>query len=193
MRTRRPLAFRAAALALALAVHVLSLSSGCAESTPTQTERARGAPGEAGRPPAVETVAPVVRLSPEASAAGEAVFTLTYARPAGRPGPRMAEFRFQFGSGLAFVRAEALDAVTAAGKQLVAQERPGNVLRLLIFSQVNMNPFDSGPLARLVFRRSGDGPQTLDLLDRRPFFAPAEADLAVAPLNVAPVHAEVAP
>jgi len=174
-----------AALALALGA--------CAESAPALPERNHGAPGEAGRPPAVETVAPVLMLSPPASAASEVAFTLSYERPANRPAPRLAEFRFQFGAGLSFERAEALDAVVAAEKQLVAQERPGNMLRLLIFSSGNIHTLDDGALVRLFFRRTGEGPRTLELLDRRPFFAPAEADLAVAPLSMIPVHAEVAP
>ncbi len=205
LTSRHPAILASAALALALAAcskpapaHPEGLPSAHpGRSTPAHPERSTPAhPERSRRTPAnaIEHLPPVLGLQPQPTVVdGEVAVTISYARPADEPAPRLAEFHFQVGSGLTFVRAEPLDAVVKAGKQLVAQVHPGNVLRLLIFSTANLNTLDSGPLATLVFQRTGTGPTTLDLLDQRPIFAPPEADLAVGPLGEISVHAEAKP
>ena len=126
------------------------------------TEAPPAGPGPAAPPPAAEPGKP-----------GTAPRQLSLARPAEAEGPRMAELVLRHGPGLRFSAAEPLEATTRAGKQLVAQERSGSRLRLVLFAGTNLARLDSGPLARLTFERTGDGPETLEVLYGESAFAPA--------------------
>ena len=101
---------------------------------------------------------------------------LDFNRRPGKQGPRVAEILLGHSDNLAFVSAEAQGAVTAAGKELVAQARDGGVVRLVNVGTASLTELESGPLARLDLRKTGTGPATLKVLPEMPIFAPAEAN-----------------
>jgi len=77
------------------------------------------------------------------------------------------------GPGLRLTGSAPGEAATRAGKQVVVQERPGGLVRLVVFAGGNLARLDSGPLASLTFETTGEGPDTLELLYDRSAFAPA--------------------
>ena len=97
-------------------------------------------------------------------------------RRADSQGPRVAEILLRHSDNLRFVSTEAQEAVTTAGKELVAQARDDGVVRLVIFGTTSLSELDSGPLARLEFRKTGTGKATLSVLPEMPIFAPAAAN-----------------
>lgn len=165
-----------------------ALALGACQAVPAPANEAPPA-----RVGSIEAVPPPLALQPEEAPAGEVAYTIAYARPPNRPGPRAAELQFRHGDGVEFVRAEALSAIQVAGKQLIAQARADHEVRVVVLSPASLTTLDSGPLVRLVLRRIGPGSTSLELLDRRPFFAPPEADLALGPLSTMDVRAEATP
>ena len=112
----------------------------------------------------------------EGPAAGDRVTVdLLYARRDGQVAPRMMELWLEVGPGLAWAGATALDAVEAAGKELVVQPSDG-ALRVIVFASSNTTTLDSGGLARLAFRPTGAGAATVALVAQLPVFAPASAN-----------------
>lgn len=101
---------------------------------------------------------------------------LYYQRPEDNPGPRMMELFVRPSPGLKYLSSEPLAVVTSAGKQLVTQEQEDGTIRLVVFATSNLNRLESGPVARLVLARQGQGSQSLELVDQRPVFAPTEAE-----------------
>ncbi len=101
---------------------------------------------------------------------------LDFNRRSDKQGPRVAEILLRLSDNLRFVSAEAQDAVTTAGKELVAQAKDGGVVRLVIFGTTSLSELESGPLARLEFRKTGAGKATLSVLPEMPIFAPVEAN-----------------
>lgn len=109
----------------------------------------------------------------------DAVVDLLYVRPADQPAPRVAEVRVAYDAdALAWEGAEGLSAVQAANKQLVVQDQ-GGTLRLVLYAADNTARLQSGPLARLHFKRRAPDPATLAFIDHQPVFAPPEANAGV--------------
>jgi hypothetical protein len=90
-------------------------------------------------------------------------------------GPRMMELYLQAAAGLKYASSEPLAAVEAAGKQLVVQAEDDGMVRTVIFATNNVDRLQAGPLARFIFLRQ-EGVRRIELLDRHPIFAPADAD-----------------
>jgi hypothetical protein len=134
------------------------------------TEDKAGGPAE--EVPAGATLA----LTLASSTPEEVVVDLHYTRVAGQLGPRMMELFLEPSAQLNLLGSEGLGAVLAAQKQLVVQEAEAGSLRVVVYSAGNLNELQSGPLARFRFQAPKDGSVTLKLLDRRPLFAPADAD-----------------
>ncbi len=117
-------------------------------------------------------------LSLQRAIVNEALITvdLHYARAADQPAPRVAEIRVEYdAAALAWEGFDALDAATAANKQVVVQDKDGS-LRVILFAADNTATLDSGPLARLHFRRLSDTAAALSFMDHQPTFAPPEAN-----------------
>lgn len=119
-----------------------------------------------------------LELTPAGTIDGRCAVDLFFTRAPERPGPRMMELFVRPSGGLTYLEAETLAAATLADKQVVVQQQEDGTLRLLVFATDNLNRLDSGPLVRLAFSVSG-GQATLELLERRPIFAPAEADFGI--------------
>ena len=151
---------------LSVAVCLMVWVTGCQEAGPAGTQAASGTDGSVSAPLGLS-------LRAEARDPG-GVVTLVYRAAAGRPGPRVAEIWLQPSDGLRLTRATAGTATTAAGKRLVAQQEDGRV-RLVIYSSDNVLRVDSGVLARLTF--AGEG--TVALVNRRPVFAPPDAERGI--------------
>ena len=116
----------------------------------------------------------------QAAATGDGVTVdLVYDRPPEIAGPRMVELFFKLSDGLKLTGSEPLSAVIAADKQLVVQELDGGVIRTIIFTTDNLNTIAPGLLVRYTFNRSGQVPQTLQVLNDSPVFAPTEAGLGL--------------
>jgi len=154
------------AVAGGLALLLASCDEGGSPETPAPKDPASPVrPAEPGQP-----VAPA---APAAAEPTSATWQLSLTRPAEVDGPRMAEVFVRHGAGLRFSSAATGLAASAAGKRVVAQERPGGLVRLLVFSGSNVARLDSGVLAELSFERAGDGPTDLEVLYERSAFAPA--------------------
>lgn len=77
---------------------------------------------------------------------------------------------------LSFVKYEVGDAATEAKKQLDVQERPDGTVRCVVFSTGNTSAMATGRVVTFRFSRlDGKGAQ-VDLLTKRPIFAPAAAN-----------------
>lgn len=138
----------------------------------------RGDETSAPRPPRITVPEGAQRPGDSPSAPGAAgsetlTWDLALTRPAEVKGPRMAEVFLRYGEGLRFIDATPMDAVYRAGKELVTQARREQTLRLVVYSGANLTRLDSGQIARLSFARTGDGPETLDVLYEQSAFAPA--------------------
>ena len=112
---------------------------------------------------------------------GDAVAVDLIYRPAeNMERPRTVEVWLKTSPGLTFESAEPLDATLTSGKSLVAQAKPDHEVRLVLFSTANLDRLPPGGIARLHFTASnGSQNETVELLDRRPMFAPAAADKGV--------------
>jgi len=85
----------------------------------------------------------------------------------------MAEVILRHGAGLRFLGATPLSAASSAGKSVVVQERPGQRLRVVVFSGANLERLDTGPLVHLSFEASGGGDAALEVAFDESAFAPA--------------------
>ena len=136
-------------------------------------------------PPAVagDVVAgPTLSLVAAEQTATELVVDVLYARKAGEPGPRMVELHLGLAGGLQYHASEGLDAAEAAGKAVVVQPQPDGAVRVVVFATANTTRLASGGLVRLWLGRIGGAGEAVTLLERRPVFAPADAE-AVAVLG----------
>ena len=160
---------RFAATAFVLALLPACDDGGPQEPVPLPGPAGPAAPDGPGQPAAPEQPgAPETPGQPETRA-----WQLTVTRPADTEGPRMAEVILRHGEGLRFLEAQPGLAASRARKQVVVQERPGGQVRVVVFSGGNLEQLDTGPLASLSFSRSGEGPETLEILYERSAFAPA--------------------
>ena len=89
--------------------------------------------------------------------------------------PRMVELILQHSSNLEYYSSTAGDATVEAGKTLVVQKRSNNKLRLIVFSNANLNRLNSGKIATLQFRVLESGTAELKMLNDGPVFAPPQA------------------
>jgi len=99
---------------------------------------------------------------------------LQYTRKSSAPGPRVMEAFLRFSDNLRYSSATQGEAIVAAGKTLVVQERSNSLLRIMAFSATSISELDTGLLATLRFEKTGTGTATLEILTDRPIFAPAE-------------------
>lgn len=146
--------------------------AGCADDGASPS----GAPEEkAGQPEPSGKAANELSLVLVEDADGQAVVDLVYSRPADIPGPRMMELYIKPSEEVKFLSGEALSSVQAAGKELVLQEQADGQVRTVVYTTANLNRLEPGPLVRYRFSVGQPGAM-LELVDRRPLFAPAEAD-----------------
>ena len=156
------------------AAALLLLLGACAEHP--------AAPADA-EPAAGGATLELVLAAPSGELPAESLVDLHFHRGDLAEAPRMMEVHLRL-TGLTHIESEPLSAATAAGKQLVVQEQEGATLRVVLYATGNTSRLDSGPLARLRLHGAGG---TVELLDRRPIFAPPEADAGVtlgAPLEL---------
>ncbi len=101
---------------------------------------------------------------------------VSYARGSEATGPRVVELFIRHSEHLVFDSAVAGDAATAAGKELIVQERDAQTLRVLLFSSSNALSLDTGTLATLRMKRSSAAPAQAEILLGQPMFAPQTAE-----------------
>lgn len=142
-------------------------ASGCAE--PEGGSAAVAADG----PPSFDTT---LGLQLVAHSADSAVIDLWYAPDEGQPGPRAMELWLRLPDTATLAAAEIGEAATAAGKTLVAQPQGDHDLRLVIYGTASLDRVAGGRLATLRLTLATPGPATVELLERLPIFAPAEAN-----------------
>ena len=125
----------------------------------------------------IESAPETLRLALVEQAKNELAVDLHYLRRDDQAGQRAVELHVSYpAETLALAGSEALAATTAAAKQLVAQDQ-GGTLRVIVYGTASLAELDSGPLARLRFRRLAGGPATLAIdTARLPVFAPAPAN-----------------
>ena len=112
------------------------------------------------------------------SAPGVVAADVSYTHKADKAAPRMMELYLAYDAGLTFDHAEPLAATTAAGKELVVQDKGGR-LRVIVYASSNTTTLGSGALARFFFRApdvNGAKGGTVSLESKMPIFAPAEAN-----------------
>jgi hypothetical protein len=101
---------------------------------------------------------------------------VSYARGSEVTGPRVVELLIRHSEHLAFDSAVAGDATSAAGKELIVQERDARTLRVLLFSSSNTAALDTGTLATLRMKRTSAAPAHAEILLGQPMFAPQAAE-----------------
>ena len=162
-------------LLCAAAIWLPVAASGCAE--PVAGPAATAVDG----PPSFDTT---LGLQLVERTANRAVVDLWYAPAEGQAGPRAMELWLRLPDGVTLASAEAGEAATAAGKTLVAQAHEGNELRLVIYGTASLDRVAAGRIASLQLNvddtiAGAAGPVQLELLDRLPIFAPAEANVGL--------------
>jgi len=155
--------------ALVAALTALTLiTAGCGEGHV-------GSSGDGDGPPTFETT---VGLALVEERADRVVVDLWYTPAEGVPGPRAVELWLRIPAGLDYLGADPGEAVTAAGKTLVDQPRDDGELRLVAYGTASLERVAAGRLATLRFAvdPQASGPQAIEVLDRMPMFAPADAN-----------------
>jgi hypothetical protein len=123
----------------------------------------------------IETDGNRIWLASGGSADGTFQVDVEYARAATTPGARVAEIVLQRSANLAFDGSSAGTAAAISGKTVVAQEKEGNRLRLIVYSNASISRMDSGVLATLRFTKRGTEPARLEIVPSGPILAPQEA------------------
>lgn len=108
-----------------------------------------------------------------------ATVEVRFKRRPGREGPRTVELWLAHDAGLALESATPGGAATTAQKQVVAKTAEPGQVRLVLFGTGSLDRIGDGALAVVRFREVTGGTHTVELLDRRPAFAPADTDLGV--------------
>jgi len=129
-----------------------------------------------GQEAVVETDLHELSLSLVEESDGVVTVELLYARPPDAAGPRMMELFLRPSDGLKYLSGKPLSAVEKAGKQLVLQEQENGDVRTVVFATTNLDRLASGPLVRYRFSLTSGSGAAVEMVDRRPVFAPAEAD-----------------
>ncbi len=154
-----------------IAVGLLALAA-CAEpiSEPAPTP-------SPGSPDAADTTLSFEVVS---QSAAELVVDLHYRVPDGQEGPRAAELWLSHSASVSLAASEPLAAADRADKQVIVQPRAGDELRVVLLSTTSLARLASGPLVRLRFALTDPAAGVrLELLERMPLFAPAEANRGV--------------
>ena len=119
--------------------------------------------------------APVMlSLSKEKVASGKISVNLNFALEDGREAPRMAEVYLKMSDNLKFLSAQAGSAAQEASKDVIAQARDGQQVRVTIFSSANLNTLSSGQWAVLEFEvtPSDASEATLEIVQSDAMLAP---------------------
>ena len=119
--------------------------------------------------------APVkLSLSKDKVESGKVTVNLDFFVEEGREAPRMAEVYLKMSDNLKFLSAQAGSAAQEASKDVIAQARDGQQVRVTIFSSANLNTLPSGQWATLEFEvSSGDASEaTLEIVRRDAMLAP---------------------
>jgi hypothetical protein len=113
-------------------------------------------------------------LSKDKVASGKVTVNLDFFVEDGREAPRMAEVYLKMSDNLKFLSAQAGSAAQEAGKDVIAQARDGQQVRVTIFSSANLNTLPSGQWATLEFEVSGGDASeaTLEIVRRDAMLAP---------------------
>jgi hypothetical protein len=147
----------------------LALLLGCQADGPSVADPAP-APGQAGA---------TLQLAVVQQDGGSVVVEVSYHPDADAERPRVAELWLGHSPSLKLLASEARDAVTAAGKTLVVQDKGEEGLRTIVYSSSNLDRVQGGAIARYQFLVEGPGPHWVDLLERMPLFAPMEANIGI--------------
>ena len=144
--------------ALILCVAAATVSLGACQNEKAVLPTAPTSVGEQlQRPPRVikdevSGQAPVMlSLSKEKVESGKVLVNLLFDLEDGREAPRMAEIYLKMSDNLKFVQAQAGSVAQAASKDVIAQAREGQQVRVTIFSSANLNTLSSGQWAVLEF------------------------------------------
>ncbi len=119
--------------------------------------------------------APVkLSLSKDKVESGKVTVNLDFFVEDGREAPRMAEVYLKMSDNLKFVSAQAGSAAQEASKDVIAQARDGQQVRVTIFSSANLNTLSSGQWAALEFEVNGSDASeaTLEIVRRDAMLAP---------------------
>ena len=119
--------------------------------------------------------APVkLSLSKEKVESGKISVNLNFVVEEGREAPRMAEVYLKMSDNLKFTQAQAGSAAQEASKDVIAQAREGQQVRVTIFSSANLNTLSSGQWAVLEFEViPGDASEaSVEIIQRDAMLAP---------------------
>jgi len=119
--------------------------------------------------------APVkLSLSKDKVVSGKVTVNLDFFVEEGREAPRMAEVYLKMSDNLKFLSAQPGSAAQEASKDVIAQARDGQQVRVTIFSSANLNTLPSGQWATLEFEVSGGDASeaTLEIVRRDAMLAP---------------------
>lgn len=157
---------------------VLLLSMLACQAEPAASS-ATGAPVVA-PPSAALPVAegPSLTLAAQPSEGGVAVDVRFQKKP-GRDGPRTVELWLAHDAGLALEGATPGDAALRAQKQVVAQTPEAGEVRVVLFGTASLERLEDGVFATVRFKQIAPGRHSVQLLERRPAFAPADTELGV--------------
>lgn len=119
--------------------------------------------------------APVkLSLSKEKVESGKISVNLNFAMEEGRDAPRMAEVYLKMSDNLKFIQAQPGSVAAAANKDVIAQAREAQQVRVTIFSSGNLNTLSSGQWAVLEFEViPGDASEaSVEIVQRDAMLAP---------------------
>lgn len=135
-------------------------------ATPPTNAPAPSHPADLHRPWA--DLLPVVGTTPQTVS-----YEVTVTIPDNVRGPRVSEVWVRYGDGLQWATWEPGPAAASAHKEVVVQARPGNLLRVVVYSGANLERLASGTVAVLQFNHI-EGSDAIEVLHERTAFAPSE-------------------
>ena len=114
-------------------------------------------------------------LTQEKLEAQQLTIGLNFFLEEGRSAPRMAEIYLKTSDNLKFRSAQAGGAAQAAGKDVIAQPREDQQVRVTVFSSNNLNNLTNGGLAQLIFEVvPGQGQEgSVEIVPKDAMLAPA--------------------
>lgn len=98
---------------------------------------------------------------------------IVFSKPADSKGPRVAEIFLKYSEGLKYLSSIEGSALKVSNKTLVTQTIENGNLRLVVYGADNANTIDGGVLASVTFESNTTDLNTLEILTKRPVFAPS--------------------
>ena len=101
---------------------------------------------------------------------------IVFKKPSTREGPRVAEILLKYSDGLTYLSSVKGAALDASNKTLIAQTPENGSLRLVVYGADNANVIDGGIIASVTFKYDNSNVNTLEILTKKPIFAPGAAN-----------------